>query len=239
MKIKERIFHSWLIKTQPQIGNPGKYSKTITTLSNHLKKQNISSTDLFSIDSYSETENLKELYFANNELYEKNVRGNRMYSRAFDLYLEFLKDNYESESISDDIINTTNRKGITETERKNYVLSRIGQGFYRKQLIDYWKSCSVTAIKEVPLLIASHIKPWKKSNDFEKLDVYNGLLLTPNLDKVFDLGLISFDNEGKIIISEFLDDYVSFGIKKNMIVKIALEHKPYLEYHRKNILKTK
>jgi len=238
MKIKERIFHSWLTKTQPQIGNPGKYSKTITTLSNHLKKQNISNSDLFSIDSYSETENLKELYFANNELYEKNVRGNRMYSRAFDLYLEFLKDNYDSESISDDIINTNSRKGITETERKNYVLSRIGQGLYRKKLIDYWKSCSVTGIKEIPLLIASHIKPWKKSTDYEKLDVYNGFLLTPNLDKVFDIGLISFDNEGKIIISEFLDNYELFGIYENMTIKISTEHKPYLEYHRKNILKT-
>ncbi|WP_417888214.1 HNH endonuclease [Zunongwangia sp.] len=238
MKIKERIFHSWLIKTQPQIGNPGKYSKTITTLSNHLKKQNISNTDLFLIDSYSETEKLKELYFANSELYEKNVRGNRMYSRAFDLYLEFLKDNYESESISDDIINTNNRKEITETERKNYVLSRIGQGIYRKKLIDYWKSCSVTGIKEIPLLIASHIKPWKKSTDFEKLDVYNGFLLTPNLDKVFDIGLISFDNEGKIIISEFLDNYELFGIYENMTIKISTEHQKYLEYHRKNILKT-
>jgi putative restriction endonuclease len=238
MKIKERIFHSWLIKTQPQIGNPGKYSKTITTLSNHLKKQNISNTDLFSIDSYSETENLKELYFENNQLYEKNVRGNRMYSRAFDLYLEFLKDNYQSESISDDIINTNNRKEITETERKNFVLSRIGQGLYRKKLIDYWKSCSVTGIKEIPLLIASHIKPWKKSTDCEKLDVYNGFLLTPNLDKVFDIGLISFDNDGKIIISEFLDNYEPFGIYENMTIKISTEHQPYLEYHRENIFKT-
>jgi predicted restriction endonuclease len=237
MKIKERVFHSWLIKTQPQIGNPSKYSKTITTLSNHLKKQKISDTDLFSIDSYKETEKLRGLYFANNELYEKNVRGNRMYSRAFDLYLEFLKDNYESENISDDIISIYNRKGITETEKQNYVLSRIGQGLYRKQLIQFWKSCSVTGIKEIPLLIASHIKPWKKSNDYEKLDVYNGLLLTPNLDKVFDLGLISFDNNGKILISDFLDDYESFGVYENMKIEISEKHKVYLEYHKENVFK--
>lgn len=93
MIIKESIFNYWLQKNQPQVGRPEKYSKTITTLSNHLKKQNISNTNLFSIDSYSEAEKLKELYFNNTELYEKNVRGNRMYSRAFDLYIEFLKDN--------------------------------------------------------------------------------------------------------------------------------------------------
>jgi len=239
MIIKERIFNSWLKRTQPQIGNPVKYSKTITTLSNHLKKQNISQTDLFSIDSYGETEKLKELYFANKDLFEKNVRGNRMYSRAFDLYLEFLKENYESENISEDIFITYKREGITATEKRNYVLSRIGQGTYRKQLIDYWKSCSITGFKEIPLLIASHIKPWKNSTDYEKLDVFNGLLLIPNLDKVFDLGLISFDNQGKIIISEFLDHYQFLGINKNMEVKISYKHKPYLKYHRKNIFKKK
>mgnify|MGYP001045276294 CR=1 FL=1 len=239
MIIKERIFNSWLQKNQPQIGSPEKYSKTITTLSNHLKKQNISNTDLFSIDSFSETEKLKELYFDNTELYEKNVRGNRMYSRAFDLYIEFLKDNYQSEYISDDIINIHNQKGITETEKRNLVLSRIGQGNYRKQLIDYWKSCSVTGFREIPLLIASHIKPWKNSNNYERLDTYNGFLLTPNLDKVFDLGLISFDNNGKIIISEFLDNYQPLGINGNMKIKIADKHKEYLEFHRLNVLKKK
>ena len=237
MKIKESVFHSWLIKTQPQIGNPSKYSKTIITLSNHLKKQNISDTDLFSIDSYKETEKLRKLYFANNELYEKNVCGNRMYSRTFDLYLEFLKDNYETENISDDILSIYNRERITETEKQNYVLSRIGQGLYRRQLIQFWKSCSVTGIKEIPLLIASHIKPWRKSNDYEKLDVYNGLLLTPNLDKVFDLGLISFNNNGNILISGFFDDYESFGVYGNMKIEISEKHNIYLEYHRANIFK--
>ena len=239
MIIKERIFNSWLKKTQPQIGNPEKYSKTVTTLTNHLKKQNISDTNLFSIDSYSEIENLKKLYFENNELFEKNERGNKMYSRAFDLYLEFLNDNYESENISDDIIKIYNQTEITETEKRNYVLSRIGQGNFRKQLIDFWKSCSVTGFKEIPLLIASHIKPWKKSTNFEKLDVYNGLLLIPNLDKVFDLGLISFRDNGEIIISEFLKDYQIFGINDDMKIKVLPEHMPYLEYHRLNVLKTK
>jgi putative restriction endonuclease len=169
----------------------------------------------------------------------KNVRGNNMYSRAFDLYLEFLKESYKSESISDDIININNRKGITGTERKNYVLSRIGQGVYRKQLIDYWKSCSVKGIKEQSLLIASHIKPWKISDNYERLDVYNGFLLTPNLDKVFDLGLISFNNEGEIVISDFFENYESFGIDGKMKVKLSFEHRPDVEYHRNSIFKTK
>lgn len=239
MIIKERIFNSWLQKNQPHIGSPEKYSKTITTLSNHLKKQNISNTNLFSVDSYSETEKLKELYFNNTELYEKNVRGNRMYSRAFDLYIEFLKDNYHAENISDDIINIYNQKEITETEKRNLVLSRIGQGNFRIQLIDYWKSCAVTGFREIPLLIASHIKPWRNSSNFERLDANNGLLLTPNLDKVFDLGLISFDDYGKIIISEFLNNYQPFGINEFMKIKIADEHRVYLEFHRLNLLKKK
>ncbi|WP_368660077.1 HNH endonuclease [Aquimarina sp. TRL1] len=95
----------------------------------------------------------------------------------------------------------------------------------------------MTGIKEIPLLVASHIKSWKKSNDFEKLDVYNGLLLTPNLDKVFDLGLISFDNNGKILISGFLNNCESFGVYKNMKIKISEKHKVYLEYHREIVFK--
>lgn len=238
MIIKERIFKTWLVKNQPQISAPEKYIKVITTLSNHLKNNDISQTDLFLIDSPSESRKLKELYFANSELFEKNIKGNRMYSRAFDLYIQFLNDTYKSESVTDDIINIYNQPQVSETEKQNLILSRIGQGKYRKKLIEYWNCCSVTKYPEVTLLIASHIKPWKKSNNFEKLDVFNGLLLVPNIDKVFDNGLITFQNDGTIITSDLFKNPLELGINTDMKIEINEKHRPYLEYHRDCIFKT-
>ena len=91
MKFKKQSFNSWLLKNQPQITNPKKYSQTIGTISNHLKKQNINKTGLELVDDYDDAKRLKKLYFSNQELNQKDVTGNRMYSRSFDLYLEYLK----------------------------------------------------------------------------------------------------------------------------------------------------
>lgn len=91
-----------------------------------------------------------------------------------------------------------------ETAKESLVQSRIGQGQFRAALIEYWQCCSVTGYTQVELLKASHIKPWRYASNQERLNVFNGLLLLPNLDTCFDLGLISFDDEGKILISSQL-----------------------------------
>lgn len=91
-------------------------------------------------------------------------------------------------------------QALPETERKSIIQSRLGQGVFRKCLIEYWKGCAVTECKFSPLLKASHIKPWSKSTNQERLDVFNGLLLAPNIDAAFDIGYVSFDEKGKIII---------------------------------------
>lgn len=71
-------------------------------------------------------------------------------------------------------------------------------------LIEIWKKCSVTDCPATDVLRASHIKPWRFSTNTERLDPYNGLLLIPNLDALFDIGLISFKDNGEIIISNRL-----------------------------------
>jgi len=97
MEITEGMFHSWLEKTQSQITKPDRYSKTIITISNHLKNKNISDVDLFLVNSYDEVKKLYQLYFKNTDLSKKNKRGKHIYSRAFDLYIEFLEENLEYE----------------------------------------------------------------------------------------------------------------------------------------------
>jgi hypothetical protein len=84
-----------------------------------------------------------------------------------------------------------------ETERKGLVTSRVGQGAYRKRIIHRWEyKCAVTEFNKLEVLIASHIVPWSESNDNERLDADNGLLLSPTYDALFDRHLISFENDG-------------------------------------------
>lgn len=124
------------------------------------------------------------------------------------------------------------------TEREAIVKARIGQGKFRDGLLNYWKSCAVTGCTEIQLLIASHIKPWSESSNSERINIYNGLLLSPNLDSCFDSGYISFDTQGKIMISPNLkeSDRKALGINEDMrLSNLKSDHRKFLEYHRENI----
>ncbi|MGY0627740.1 MAG: HNH endonuclease, partial [Paraglaciecola chathamensis] len=113
-----------------------------------------------------------------------------------------------------------------------------GQGQFRKSLLSYWGKCAVTGASDPALLLASHIKPWSKSNDIERLDRFNGLLLTPNLDRAFDQGLISFDPSGEILISSELKEPEKLGINESMKIYLETEHHNYMGFHRKNLFKS-
>jgi predicted restriction endonuclease len=142
-----------------------------------------------------------------------------------------------TDSIARDIQNIIELTNIANTEKSNLIQSRVGQGKFRENLVTLWNGCAVTGCQQISLLIASHIKPWSKSNNQERLDPYNGLLLLPNLDKVFDLGLISFDASGNILISNKLRECKTLGISKEMSIEIKDQNKNYLEYHRSYVFK--
>lgn len=103
--------------------------------------------------------------------------------------------------------NLAERRDIADIQRRRptdmeaLILARRGQGRFRDDLLDIWKGCAVTGIRQTQVLRASHIKPWRESNDFERLDPNNGLLLNALLDALFDRGLISFNSEGKLLVS--------------------------------------
>ncbi len=129
---------------------------------------------------------------------------------------------------------------LTETERESVVKSRIGQGFFREKLIEYWHVCAVTGLSFVPLLRASHIKPWKASTNVERLDVYNGLLLAPHVDAAFDAGHITFDENGRIMFSAAFRGEPAYAMRIGDKLKIDKrklkeEHAQYLAYHRNNV----
>lgn len=131
-------------------------------------------------------------------------------------------------------------KTLKKTEQESIIKSRIGQGKFREELIKLWNSCSVTGVKDFTILNASHIKPWRNCTNEERLDPYNGLLLIPNLDALFDSGLITFSNSGEIILSTRIDthDVKLLGVTKSLQLRNMYDElKKYLKYHRDNIFK--
>ena len=127
------------------------------------------------------------------------------------------------------------------TERQGLVTSRVGQGAYRKSILFRWRyKCAVTNYEKKEILIASHIVPWKDSTNDERLDVNNGILLSPTYDALFDQRLISFENNGKIILSDALRNtsLTSIGITgQESIKKLSTENFAYLERHRELLIK--
>lgn len=114
------------------------------------------------------------------------------------------------------------------------------QAKYRKQLLKAWGKCQLTGATSE--LIASHIKPrCHCDTQLEKANSYNGLLLAPHIDKLFDRGLISFDWKGRIMFSTRLQqpDIKTYGLSSNMSIKwLNSEHQHYLNYHRQHIFKS-
>lgn len=129
-----------------------------------------------------------------------------------------------------------NDNKISLTEKEMIVKSRVGQGIFREKIIKKYDKCIITGITDKRLLLASHIKPWRSSNNIERLSTENGLLLSPLYDKLFDIGLISFDKNMKIIISNDLsqDNINKLHIDKtvNYIKSPSIELKQNMEYHR-------
>jgi hypothetical protein len=122
-----------------------------------------------------------------------------------------------------------------ETERTGLVTSRVGQGYYRQQILEKWGNvCAVTGCDLTQILISSHIVPWSESTDEERLDPENGILLSPTLDALFDKHLISFSDDGSILISKKIEDGVlaSLNVNKEMRIRVSDGMKKYLERHR-------
>lgn len=92
-------------------------------------------------------------------------------------------------------------KTIPETEREALIKARRGQGQFRKNVLAIEQTCRLTGVDQLEHLRASHCMPWRRSSNADRLDGSNGLMLTPNADHLFDKGLISFDDNGDLLIS--------------------------------------
>lgn len=129
------------------------------------------------------------------------------------------------------------------TEQESIILSRVGQGAFRNGLLHEFKnSCPITQINDERLLIASHIKPWAVSNNYERLDPKNGLLLSPLYDKLFDCGFISFTNKKELLVSKWLSpaNVKLINLQEGKIyIDLPLDKARcnYLDFHRQCVFK--
>jgi hypothetical protein len=229
--IKDEIFREEIGNNDILINSINSYSPIIIIENNKvLLKKGMSIEDLpkyIDVD-ISGDRNDKEYFF---DIFKRDFSNDKIPRKNTGNIVEEIP--YEE---IEEIFKIEQSKKLTQTEKNQIVSARIGQGIFRRKLINEIGTCFMTSVDDSKLLIASHIKPWRESNNFERLDVKNGFLLTPTYDKLFDRGLISFKNSKEIIISSQLSssNKENLGLidrKKYSELPIFGREK-YLEHHR-------
>lgn len=181
---------------------------------------------------------------------QQNGEGNQVYLSAIsealglvllslantsDLTADFSLDHLDYDELKQDAIVI---ESLLQTEKESLVLSRRGQGTFRRRVQLFESSCRVTGVTAEKLLVASHIKPWSESDDLERLDGNNGLFLSPHVDRLFDKGFISFTKGGRLEISPQLDRDVLAKWQIDPLKnygKFNSDQAFYLSHHQANI----
>lgn len=129
-----------------------------------------------------------------------------------------------------------------EEEVKTIKRGRDGQQKYREKLLEQCPFCPFTMVADDRLLIASHIKPWAVADENERTDPYNGYMLTPTYDRLFDQGFITFTEDRHVHISNFLSKRTckQLGLEDDKFIQMLPMDKKrikYLEFHKQSVFK--
>lgn len=159
------------------------------------------------------------------------INGCRFNIDLYDKEIKKLNKFFEKLGIDDKL----NEEELIGEIRKYIINGRINHDKYKEKLLKKDGKCRMCGLDDKRFLIASHSKSWVESSDKEKVDVNNGFLLCPNHDALYDKYLITFEDDGKIRISDTIkkDDYKKLGIEENMIINISVEELVYIKWHRK------
>ena len=230
------MFDIWLKETSRlSDSSVYKYSHAVNTISREMMERKVIAKPLKDMELY-EIDLAISLIFCDEYFITKNEIGNKMYSNALKWFRSYVESNVfdvvavkiEEKKISENV-------NISTTERESIVKARIGQGKFREQLLAKYGSCIISGIDISKALVASHIKPWAVSTNEERVSVNNGLLLSATYDRLYDSGLITFVNEGKLIISRFVseENRNKLQIKNGQVYKLQsnMQMKNFLEYH--------
>jgi putative restriction endonuclease len=133
---------------------------------------------------------------------------------------------------------------LVDEKGRNYrsrrVRDRAGQAVFRqKVLAAYGQRCCVTGESSLEVLDAAHIQPYVNS---ESNHIQNGLAFRTDLHKLFDAGLITIDDDYRLVTSNRLksEGYASYHGQK-VLVPDEGSHKPSteaLEVHRRVVFRT-
>jgi len=130
--------------------------------------------------------------------------------------------------------------GLPETTRTAVIQARRGQGLFKQRVMQIESRCRLTGVERVEHLRASHCKPWRDADNSERLDGENGLLLTPDADHLFDRGFLSFENDGRVLVSPVahLPSLQRMGLGAASLGnagRFSDGQRSYLSFHRENV----
>lgn len=230
------MFDSWLKETSKlSDSSVYKYTHAVSTISREMMERKVIGKSLKDMELF-EIDLAISLIFCNEYFITKNEIGNKMYSNALKWFRSYVESNvFDVVAAKIEEKKITENVNISTTERESIVKARIGQGKFREQLLEKYGSCIISGIDIPKTLVASHIKPWAVSTNEERISVNNGLLLSATYDRLFDSGLITFANEGKLIISRFVsaENRNKLNIMSGQVYKLQsnIQMKTFLEYH--------
>src|SRR5262245_13559677 len=120
------------------------------------------------------------------------------------------------------------------------IKARHGHGHFKENVMKVEAACRITMVDNPIHLTGSHIKPWRDSDNEERLNGENGLLLTPSIDHLFDRGFISFEHNGELLISDVAhkESVRRMGIDTEHVVQVGAfsdGQKFFLAHHRRAI----
>ena len=199
------LFYQWLSSnTALAESSIYKYSRAVNTISEEMQTLGVITSPLWEMTSMDLDVYIPQI-LSNPQFQEKNQRGNNMYSNALKQFRYYSHSETSALNESLDAEKRIDTTAPSITERTALVLSRIGQGVFRQSLMEkYQGKCIISGIDHPRLLVASHIKPWAVSTNEERLSADNGLLLSATYDRLFDNGLITFDQNGRIFLSALI-----------------------------------
>jgi putative restriction endonuclease len=134
------------------------------------------------------------------------------------------------------------------TEQQATVYVRRGQQFFRQIILNAFEGrCCITGIDLRDLLVASHIMPWGSFPD-ARLDIQNGLCLSRLHDAAFDKGLITFDDDYRLVLSRELKAHLPHTALEQDFVAYAGQpitapskqlgpRKDFLAFHRAKVFR--
>lgn len=157
-------------------------------------------------------------------------------SENHDIYI-YMKPIYEVNGFRGKKASNIRKTNVSLPDQKHSG-PRVGQEKYREQVLNIYPYCVVTNVTDPNLLIACHIKEHNRCKENEKYDRFNGLTMTPTIHSLFDLGYLTFNEKGDMILSDFFRNIDRKNLNlydKTIRISIKQESVKYLQWHNENV----